>query len=334
MSNQDQIRRDRVTREWVIYSRSRAKRPHDLRREAGSVRKLPRHQPDCPFCPGNEDGLGEILFETPGSNKYGWFTRVIANKYPALVPEGSTIRRSEGLCVSLDGFGRHEVIIDSPRHDRDLAAMDSQELAAVVATYHQRYLAHTESDHSMMTIIFRNHGVRAGTSLIHPHSQVVTTPVVPAMIRLRETEAQRYWDSMGRCVYCQIMEEELSQGKRLLRDSPRFLAFVPFAARVPMEMWVMPKRHAADFGDASQGDLEELAEVLGYLLGRLHDLMNDPDYNLVINTAARHRRNEPYLHWYLTITPRLTTMAGFEIGSGMNINPSLPEDDARFLNQG
>ncbi len=333
MSQPGQIRLDRVTDEWVIYSGARGKRPHDLKYEAGRVRDLPQREDGCPFCPGNEQQLGEILLELPGDNEQGWLTRTIPNKYPALVPRGSLRRRGEGLQVDMDGYGRHEVIIDSPRHDRDLAGMEGPELEAVVQTYHQRYLAHAQGDHSMMTIIFRNHGLRAGTSLSHPHSQLVTTPVVPAMIRLREAEAQRFWDRRGECLYCRILAEELSQGLRLLRETRHLAAFVPYAAHVPMEMWVMPRRHAADFGDAGQDELRELALVLGDLLSRLHDLLDDPDYNLVINTAARYRRGQPHLHWYLTVRPRLTTMAGFEIGSGMNINPSLPEDDARFLNR-
>lgn len=334
MRKNTQIRLDRVTREWVIYSRARAMRPHDLKQKSGPPRDLPRLEANCPFCPGNEHQLGEILYESPGPNKHSWLTRVTPNKFPALVPEGSTDRYDEGLSVSMDGYGRHEVIIENPRHDLDLASMDLRELRAVVDTYHLRYLANAEVDHSMMTILFRNHGSRAGTSLIHPHSQLVSTPVVPAMIRLREAEAQRYWDQMGRCVYCDILAEERKQGVRLLKETKHLAAFVPYAARVPMEMRVMPKRHAADFGDASQDELHDLTIVLHDLLGRLSALMDDPDYNLVINTAARHHRGEPHLHWYLNIRPRLTTMAGFEIGSGMNINPSLPEDDAQFLNQG
>lgn len=333
MTNNGEIRRDRVTGEWVIFSGARAKRPHDLKRESGPPRDLPRREENCPFCPGNESDLGEILYSTPADNEHGWFTRVIPNKYPALTTHGSADRRSQGLRVNMSGYGRHEVIIDSPRHDRDLASMDEVELSAVLNTYRNRYLAHSEGDHSMMTIIFRNHGARAGTSLIHPHSQVVTTPVVPAMIRLREAEAQRYWDRMGRCVYCDILAEELAQGARILRETRHFVAFVPYAARVPMEMWLVPRRHAADFSHAAPEEMRHLSLLLSDLLGRLHRLMDDPDYNLVVNTAARYRREVPYLHWYLTVRPRLTTMAGFEIGSGMNINPSLPERDAEFLNQ-
>lgn len=333
MSKQSEIRLDRITNQWVIYSRARAKRPHDLRRESGPARELPGHDENCPFCPGNEDHLGGIIHETPSDNEYGWLTRVIPNKYPALKPEGSAERSNHNLRVSMDGYGRHEVIIESPWHDKDLASMDLVELQAVLDTYYLRYLAHAQADHSMMTIIFRNHGTRAGTSLIHPHSQVVTTPVVPAMIRLREAEAQRYWDRLGRCVCCDILAEELELGSRLLRQTEHFAAFVPFAARVPMEMWLLPKRHTADFGDVTSQELRDLANLLSDLLGRLHRLMDDPDYNLVINASASHHHGEPHLHWYLSIRPRLTTMAGFEIGSGMNINPSLPEDDAQFLNQ-
>ncbi|MCB2188294.1 MAG: galactose-1-phosphate uridylyltransferase [Deltaproteobacteria bacterium] len=333
MSGVGQIRLDVTTGEWVIYSGARAKRPSDLQGECGWPRQLPPHDEGCPFCPGHEEELGEVLLELPGKNPAGWLTRVVANKFPALSPQGSTQRRREGLHLAMDGYGRHEVIIESPRHDLDLADMDPAGVEAVVQTYQERYLAHGKAGQPMMTIIFRNHGARAGTSLIHPHSQLVTTPVVPTMIRLREAEAQRYWDRLGACMYCHILEEELAGRRRLLHESSSLAAFVPYAARVPLEMWVMPKRHTADFGEATAEELRELAAMLRDLLRRLSTTMDDPDYNLVINTAARHRAGEPHLHWYVEVRPRLTTAAGFEIGSGVNINPSLPEDDADFLNQ-
>jgi UDPglucose--hexose-1-phosphate uridylyltransferase len=333
MNNPGQIRRDRVTGEWTIYSGARAKRPHELKTQSGPSRDLPEIEADCPFCPGNEGQLGEILFESSADNAQGWLTRVVENKFPALTLRGSAERSNLGLRVSMDGYGSHEVIIDSPRHDRDLSSMGKQEIYAVLKTYHRRYLAHANAGQGTTTIIFRNHGPQAGTSLIHPHSQIVTTPVVPAMIRIREAEAQRYWDRMGKCVYCDILAEELEQGTRVLGQGKHFVAFVPYAARVPMEMRLMPRRHAADFGHVTEEELQDLALLLSDVMGRLHTLMKDPDYNLVINTASRHLLEAPYTHWHLSVRPRLSTMAGFEIGSGMNINPSLPEDDAKFLNQ-
>ena len=184
----------------------------------------------------------------------------------------------------------------------------------------------------MMTIIFRNHGVRAGTSLIHPHSQAIVTGMVPNHIRWREEQAQLYFDEWGRCVYCDILEFEMRNPKRVVLENPSFLAFVPFAAEVPFEIWIMPKQHQASFSQISDESKTFLARGLLDILNRLYTKLNDPDYNYIINTAPQYKAGEPQLHWYLQIRPRLTTLAGFEFGSGISINPSIPEEDADFLN--
>jgi UDPglucose--hexose-1-phosphate uridylyltransferase len=210
--------------------------------------------------------------------------------------------------------------------------MSAEEVELVIETYHRRYVDLIKAHGNMMTILFRNHGPRAGTSLIHPHSQIVVTGVVPRYIRWREEEAERYFDDWGRCVYCDILDFERSEQRRVISENESFLAFVPYAAEVPFEIWVMPRRHQADFGSISDWEKEDFAALLRSCLVGLRTKLNDPDYNYVINTAARYKADEPQLHWYLQIQPRLTTRAGFEIGSGMRINPSIPEDDADFLN--
>jgi UDPglucose--hexose-1-phosphate uridylyltransferase len=182
-----------------------------------------------------------------------------------------------------------------------------------------------------VAIIFRNHGEKAGTSLIHPHSQIVATNLVPQGIRRLEKEAERYNDRWGRCVYCDILDYEKNDGRRVVLENDSYIVFVPYAAQVPFEMWIVPTRHKADFGGITDQEKHDLAGSLQTALKKLDQKLGDPDYNYVINTASRHKFDEPHLHWHLRIRPRLTTMAGFEIGSGMNINPSLPEKDAESL---
>lgn len=328
---QSTIRQDKSTGQWVIYSRARSQRPHDYIREDRRAQQPPAHDPACPFCPGNEAALGHVVLELPAPGDPGWSTRVIPNKFPALTPEGDTAHHRDAFYLYQRGHGRHEVFIESPRHDRDLAAMSHAELAAVVESYHRRYLAYHREHGGMHAIIFRNHGPRAGTSLIHPHSQAIVTPVVPRQMRQREYEAQRYMDRHGRCLYCDMMAFEAREQSRVVADSGHFLCLVPYAAEVPCELWLMPWRHGADFGEINDEQKADLADTLGAVLRRLAESLGDPDYNLVIVTAARFRRREPGLHWFVRIRPRLTTRAGFEVGSGMSINPSLPEDDAAFL---
>ena len=185
----------------------------------------------------------------------------------------------------------------------------------------------------MMVIIFRDHGLQAGTSLSHPHSQLVASGVVPQYIRWREEEAQRYFDEWGRCVYCDILAFETQEQQRIVVENNSFSAFIPFAAEVPFEIWIMPRKHQADFGFISDKEKLDLAGALQNVLARLNKKLCDPDYNYIINTCTQYKAGEPQLHWYLQIRPRLTTRAGFEIGSGISINPSIPEENAHFLNK-
>ena len=330
-----EIRQNKATRQWVIYSPARRKRPRDFQAPYGEREGISgsAHEPGCPFCPGNDDLLPRIIMETHGTDG-AWRTRVVPNKFPALVPEGDTARFASGIYVTMNGYGRHEVVVESPFHDRHMARMSSEEVYAVIETYHARYRELMREHENMMTIIFRNHGKRAGTSLIHPHSQIIVTAIVPHHVRSREEEAQRYFDEWGRCVYCDIMEFEMKERTRVIQENGSFVAFVPFAAEVPFELWIVPKTHCADFGSVSDAERHDLASILREALLRLYRKLGDPDYNYVINTAARFRADEPQLHWYLHIHPRLTTRAGFEIGSGISINPSMPEDDAAFLREG
>jgi UDPglucose--hexose-1-phosphate uridylyltransferase len=328
-----EIRQNKATNQWVIYAPARRRRPRDFQQHSGERPQLPAHEQDCPFCPGNEALLPPVVLELPGQGPEPWQTRVVPNKFPALTPEGDSRRLPRGMYITTPGYGRHEVIIESPRHGRQIATMSRAEVEGVIDTYHRRYLDLQQEEKNLMILLFRNHGPRAGTSLVHPHSQVIATGIVPHHIRWREAEAQRYFDDWGRCVYCDMLEDERQDGRRVLLEDDAFVAFIPFAAEVPCEMWIMPKRHQADFGSIAEVEKPALARALQVLLVRLHNKLSDPDYNYTLNTAARYKAGEPQVHWYLQIRPRLTTPAGFELGSGMSINPSLPEEDADFLRE-
>jgi UDPglucose--hexose-1-phosphate uridylyltransferase len=328
-----EMRQDKTTNNWVIFSEFRRKRPRDMQREEKRVETLPAYDEQCPFCPGNEHML-EPLLEERRTTSDTWHTRVVPNKFPALLPEGEKVRRAEGIYLAMDGFGRHEVVIESPRHDRQIALLSPGEVLQVIETYHSRYLRLMEEDENMMVLIFRNHGPGAGTSLIHPHSQIIATSIVPWYIRFREEQAQKYHDQWGRCVYCDILAFEAGERRRLIHENGSFVAFIPFAAEVPFETWIMPKAHQADFGSVTAGEKRELSEILHRVMTTLYERLNDPDYNYVINTAPRYKAGEPHVHWFVRVRPRTTTPAGFEIGSGMHVNSSVPEDDAAFLKTG
>jgi UDPglucose--hexose-1-phosphate uridylyltransferase len=327
-----ELRQNKATREWVIYAPARRKRKRDFA-EGGERGEAPEHDADCPFCPGNEEMLPSII-EASGGDGQGWQIRVVPNKYPALTPTGALERSRSGIYLTMQGHGSHEVVIESPHHNRQPAMMSLPELERIIESYHRRYSALMKDEKHMLVTIFRNHGARAGTSLKHPHSQIIAIGVVPHYVRWREEEAQHYYDEWGRCVHCDILAQEQRDGRRIVYGNETYTAFVPFAAGVPYETWIMPNAHQADFGELTDRGKGDLAAALKHILGRLREKLNDPDYNYIFNTSVRYRTGEPHAHWYLQIRPRLMTRAGFEIGSGISINPSLPEEDAAFLKAG
>jgi UDPglucose--hexose-1-phosphate uridylyltransferase len=328
-----EIRQNLVTDRWVIYAPEHAGGAHRMRERRPAAHPLGR-DPDCPFCMGNERMLPSIIFETPSREDGLWQTRVVPDKYPVLTAETEVAGTNRGIYLVTSNYGRQEVIIESRFHDRDLPVMTQAEVEAVVETYAARHSDLYNTDESIESvIIFRNHGERAGATILHPHSQVVATGIVPGFVSRRENIAENYFQQNHRCVLCDIVDFEESDRARLVYENSSFLAFVPFAAEVPFEVWITPKRHSPDFGLIATQEKEHFAIALQEVLQRLYEQLHDPDYNYVIHSYSRQNSIVPYLHWYLQIRPRLTTPSGFEIGSGMQINASWPEQDAKVLRQ-
>ena len=326
-----EIRQDPTTEEWVIVARERAKRPDEFRHRQ-PARKLPDFSLSCPFCPGNESMTPPqtLLYQNQKGN--GWQVRAFANKFAALSPDGRVTRDTkEGFFTNMKGVGDHEVIVESPLHNRSLTSMGEDEVLKVLSAYHERYNKLSKQPFAKLIIIFKNHGVMAGTSLEHSHSQLVVTPVVPKHIRLRHEVAIRYYDRSGRCLYSDLTEQELESGKRIVMETEKFVTFHPFASQRPFETWILPKKHQASFGSVSTEDLGNLAHVLRINLVKLYRGLNAPDFNYVIDTAPVGDENEPYYTWHMRIIPRLTEAAGFEIGSGIYINTAVPEETAGFI---
>jgi len=332
-----QLRQDPTTKEWVIIATERSKRPHDFKKAKPAIEK-PSYKENCPFCPGNEHLTPHetLAYRKGGSpDGKGWWVRVIPNKFPALTPEGSLERKEEkGFFRLMDGVGVHEVVIGTPIHNQLFPLMDEFQVSEVLLAYRERYLALREDPRIKLIIIFKNHGQAAGTSLEHTHSQIVGTAVVPSNIRTKLQVSARHYDDHGVCVYCEMIQEELTFEKRIIMDTDRFVVLHPFASRSPFETWILPKDHNASFGSITMDDSKQFAQVLKKTLLKIYSKLNDPDYNYVIHTAPVKDEAEDYYHWHLQIIPRLTTTAGFEMGSGMYINVSLPEETAQFMREG
>jgi UDPglucose--hexose-1-phosphate uridylyltransferase len=330
-----QLRQDPSTNEWVIIAKERAKRPEQFRKDKKVV-KIPQEKDSgCPFCPGNEHMTpAEVLAYRNGGgiNTPDWRVRVIPNKYAALLPEGDLTRtEQDDFFRWMDGVGQHEVIIETRFHNRFIYLMEEREVGEVILAYRERYHCLRQDPRYNLIIIFKNHGEAAGTSLEHPHSQIVATPVVPAYIRRKYAVATQYYDNTGRCLYCDMVEKELKDGSRIVMESKDFIVFHPFASRSPFETVIAPRRHCCSFGDISDEEVREFARILSLVLKKIQFGLNEPDFNYIIHTAPTKDENKDYYLWHLQLLPRLTTAAGFELGSGIYINTALPEETAAYL---
>lgn len=324
-----ELRYSLLARDWVIIASDRAKRPYDYKKATVVKLELPAYKSGCPFCPGNEGDRGDETFRL-GDNK-SWRTRVMLNKYPALSPEGRGLRGGDGLFKHMAGFGVHEVIVEHPKHNICIALMNDAEVEDIIKTYRARYGTISKLEGIEAIVVFKNHGPHAGTSLEHPHSQIVATPVVPHSIRHQMEGAMEYRDVTGGCLFCKALEEELKENKRILIDSGEFVSFVPYAGFVPFATWIVPRRHASSFEDIDDAEIRILAPTLRKTLAKLYYGLGNPDFNLVIRSAPVREKESDAFHWSIGIMPRITEPAGFEMGSAMFINASIPEESAEFL---
>ena len=325
-----ELRQNIALREWVIIADERAKRPHDYIQKKGNENILKEYVENCPFCPGNEHLAPPEISSIRDSNG-NWLVRSIPNKFPALSSEGDLIHEDEGIKRRMTGVGFHEVIIETPKHNLNTALLDDLQVINIIRIYKERYLDILKDKRIELIIIFKNHGRSAGTSLEHSHSQLIATPVVPQDIRNRIEESMRYYDDHRRCVFCDMIKEEIRAKERIVLETSSFVAFIPYAAFSPFHIWILPKRHMSSFPQLTDQDMEDFAKNLRIVLKKLYVGLNDPDFNYVIRSIPGMPRERPFFHWYLSIIPRVTLTAGFELGSGMFINTSIPEESAEFL---
>ncbi|MFC2059565.1 galactose-1-phosphate uridylyltransferase [Chloroflexota bacterium] len=326
-----ELRQDPTTREWVIVAPERAKRPQPKAKKK-TPEEIPPWDEACPFCPGNESQTPGEVFRLPQSE--AWEVRVVPNRFAALTLNGGITRREEGRFFrEMDGIGAHEVIIETASHNTPMALMPYQQVEKVLTAYWQRYNALKKDRRFKFITIFKNHGWASGTSLAHPHSQLVATPITATYYRRKFDVAVDYYDDVGRCLYCDLLAEELEREERIAAHTEGFVILHPYASRVPWETWIIPKKHYASFGMFPSEYLTELAIVLRDSLLCLFRGLDNPAFNLMIDTSTTEDEEDPYYHWHIRIVPRLSTIAGFEMGSGIYITTALPEKTARIARQ-
>ena len=324
-----ELRQDRFTKEWVIIATERAKRPEELVNKLAR-KELPHYSSTCPFCPGNEHLAPPSIFELPGGQG-GWQVRALPNKFPALARDGWpewTIERSHR---TINGVGLHDVIVETPDHAATTALLSTEQTTLILNAYQLRFAQVSNDERVAHVTIFKNHGTAAGASLEHPHSQMIAAPVISHQVRNRLHEALRHFDEYGECIFCSVLGQELEEGSRIVMTSEHFVALAPYASPTPFYMHVYPRRHMASFGDINPGEVRDLADVLRTVLAKLFVGLANPDFNYSVRTAPAENAGVKYYHWYISVIPRLTYVAGFELGSGMFINTVLPETAAEFL---
>jgi UDPglucose--hexose-1-phosphate uridylyltransferase len=328
-----ELRKDPITGRWVIIATDRAKRPTDFIRDKVEI----RGSGFCPFCYGNEVKTPPEIhaYRSDGSAKDtpGWSLRVVPNKFPALGIEGAVNRQGEGLYDKMNGIGAHEVIIETPEHQKTLATIPVERVEDVLWAYRDRILDLKKDRRFKYILLFKNHGDAAGASLEHTHSQLIALPVVPKRVREEVDSAQEYYNFKERCIFCDIIRQEMEDGVRVIAQNTNFIALSPFAPRFPFEMWIVPKTHRSAFEESRKEEFEQLAAMLKDMLSRLDRVLDSPPYNYVVHTSPFPDVSNDYYHWHLEIMPKLTKVAGFEWGTGFYINPTPPEESAKFLRE-
>jgi UDPglucose--hexose-1-phosphate uridylyltransferase len=325
-----ELRQNFFSKEWVIISTERAKRPEELATHR-VVQPVPAFVETCPFCPGNETMSPSEVFRSPVIPGEPWAVRVIPNKFAALSSSLQPTRGLQHLRRRIDGFGFHEVIIESPDHGCCMALMSDAHVGQVLGVYRDRYNALSADRRVNHITIFKNHGADAGASQPHPHSQLIATPVIPSQVRHRLFEALRHYDDAGECMFCHMVESEIEDQTRIVLKSEHCVAMEVFASPTPFATYVFPLRHMASFGDISDVEVADLARILRTLLAKIYVGLRNPDLNYTVRSAPAEYAGARHFHWYVSVIPRLTRTAGFELGSGMFINTVLPEAAAEFL---
>ncbi len=337
-----ELRRDPIVGFWTILSTERSRRPVEFKAE-----KIAEESACC-FCEGHEsETTGEVYAVRKNGSKAdgpGWDVRVIVSKTPLLSQEGVTDRMGRGIYDFMEGVGKHEILIESPKHKHDLDEFEPTDIERVIKVYAERLNALREDKRFEYGLLFKNHGHLSGSAkdvVPHSRSQLIGLPIIPKRVKEELWGARGYFERQDRCVYCDVLKQEMADGSRTVDQNDSFFAFCPFASRAPFEIWIFPKKHRADFGNIQASEIQALALILKECLTRLHVLLNDPPFNLILHTAPFRRQKNNYQwktieedsHWYFHIQPRLTQSAGFEWGTGIHINPTPPEDAALLLRE-
>ncbi|HUU00112.1 MAG TPA: DUF4931 domain-containing protein [Myxococcota bacterium] len=334
-----ELRHDPIQRRWVIIAPERSLRPTDFK-----VMVQKNGIENCPFCEGHEKQTPHEIFalrkQGTGADTPGWQVRVAPNLYPVLKIEGKLERRGAGIYDVINAIGAHEVIIETPQHDLKMPDYPDEHMAKVIIAYRERIRDLMRDGRFRYVLVFKNEGRDAGASLSHSHTQLIATPVTPLIVALELDSSRDYYRLKERCLICDILAQE-KDGTRIVSQNEDFVALCPFASRFPYEMFLAPKKHSHDFTLLDDAGALSLGRMLKDVLSRLRTTLGNPPFNFMIHTGP-NTKMMPHrpgywgtlaydYHWHIEIIPRLTSVAGFEWGTGFYINSTPPEEAAGNL---
>lgn len=334
-----ELRKDPIIGRWVIISTERAKRPDQFAVSANAPK-----EDECPFCEGKESHTPQEIYAVRKQgmrNGPGWQLRVVPSIAPFLGIEGDLDRRGQGLYDVMNGIGAHEMVIETPNHVANIADLSLEQIAEVFTAYRERIMDLEKDQRFKYVLAFKNYGWSAGGGRTrHARSQLIATPVTPKRVKEELVGARNYYEYHERCIFCDIIRQELQEKERVILEIDGFVAIMPFASRFPFEVWILPKKHSSDFINLDLQHRLDLAKALKLVLLKLKKGLNDPPYNYIIHTAPFRREKVGYwktisddYHWHIEIMPRITRVAGFEWGSGFYICPLPPEAASKFLRE-
>ena len=330
-----ELRLDLTGKDWVVIATGRAKRPETFKKEKRAKIKLPKSK--CPFCNLKTQEKPLLIYYrgkkinlqegTPGN----WTTIVVPNKFPAFLPNPKWEKHTEGnLYQTMNAVGFCELVI-TRYHEKSLAQLPIQNVKEVVNSYQERYLELMKKPFVNYVSIFHNHGVEAGASQPHPHSQIITTPLIDIDLRKALINSQKNFKKNRKCINCQMNDWERKVKKRIVFENKYFLALCPFASKAAFEVIISPKKHLSNFERITEEESRQLAEAFKAVLGKLYRALNNPSYNFYLKTSPCDGKNYPFYHWHFTILPKTGTWAGFELGARMEISTITPEKAAEYL---
>jgi UDPglucose--hexose-1-phosphate uridylyltransferase len=326
-----ELRRDPITGRWVILAPERTRRPRDFTPPEARTTTPGA----CPFCEGREELAGrELLAWRPNgsaANAPGWEVRVVANREPALRIESELGLSTGGLFERHGNLGAHEVVIESPRHEDDWSALSPDHIFRVLWAWRERIRDLKRDVRLKSFVVVKIHGIAAGAKLDHAHSQLMAYPFAPPALDLELLSGKRHFDNAERCVFCDLIAQEIALNERVIVTDEQTAMLAPFAPRVPFETWLLPRAHAARFEESSDALLLAVATRLRDMVRRLDATLLRPPFNLVLHTAPEAKSAAQSFHWHLEMVPRLGPSSGVQWGSGVYVNPVPPEEAAEVL---